>query len=190
MKTLTPAKPGRMTRSVNTPKTSGVFSIQKPSYRTRKLMIPCGTPRKSKWCSPVGCMAIYECIGPRRSSNGVRLPQLLTISPCDSMIATNSMVVIPMATPASPGRSLESTIVPGDRSDQYTVKSVTCPIKARRGNLTTRLTLSESRCWKEIAQGQARFASPNLNEGELLFLLPRSCCKNCEPLRQTDSDHR
>src|SRR5262247_830893 len=70
------------------------------------------------------------------------------------------MVVIPMAMPASPGRSWESTIVPGDRSDRYTVKSVTCPMKARRGNLTARLTLSESRCWKEIAYRQAEFVSP------------------------------
>src|SRR5215831_19401374 len=66
MKTWTPAKPGRKSRSVNTPKTSGVFSIRRTSYRTRKLMIPCGTPLKSKWCSPVGCTVIYECIGPKK----------------------------------------------------------------------------------------------------------------------------
>jgi hypothetical protein len=55
------------------------------------------------------------------------------------------------ATPASPGRLLESTIVPGDRSDRYTAKSVTCPMTARRGNSTARLTLNESRFWKKIA---------------------------------------
>src|SRR5262245_8359102 len=76
------------------------------------------------------------------------------------------MVVIPMAMPASPGRSWESTIVPGDRSDRYTVKSVTCPMKARRGNSTARLTSSESRCWKEIAYRQAEFVYPTRNVSE------------------------
>jgi class 3 adenylate cyclase len=107
-----------------------------------KPMIHCGTRRKSKWCLPVGCTGTYERTGPRRSSNGVRLPQSVTISPCDSTIATNWMSVIRMATPASRGPSLESMIAPGDRSARYTAKSVTCPMKARRVNSIARLTSS------------------------------------------------